>query len=191
MAPLERCPELISLDPKTLDDVFGDTARVGRALGRDSEAAALVAALRTRLERMRQRVAGRRRTRVAALEWLEPPFTAGHWVLEMIAWAVGEDLFARPGEVSTRRSWAELASADPDWIVAMPCGFDAAGARRQLDRLAAREEWRRLRAVGAGRVAAVDANGLFSRPGPRLVDGVEKLERIFGGTGDGSGPSAG
>ena len=179
VAPLGRCPELVTLDPRALDDVFGDIRRVGGVLGRVAEAEELVAGLEQRLERVRRRVAGRPRPRVAALEWLDPPFTAGHWVPEMLSLAGAEDLFASPGDPSVRRSWEELATADPDWIVAMPCGFDEAGARRQVEALADLAPWRALRAVREGRVAAVDANGLFSRPGPRLVDGVEELARLF------------
>lgn len=179
VAPLERCPELLSLDPRTLADVFADIRRVGSALALEAAAEELVAALERRLERVGRRVAGRSRPRVAALEWLDPPFTAGHWVPEMLARAGAEDCFAAPGDSSTRRSWAEIAAADPDWIVAMPCGFDEPGARDQVERLTDLAAWRGLRAVREGRVAAVDANGLFSRPGPRLVDGIERLAALF------------
>jgi iron complex transport system substrate-binding protein len=179
--PLPRCPDLLSLDPRSLADVFSDIRRVGAATGRAAAAAELVAGLERRLEAVRARVAGRPRPRVAALEWLDPPFAGGHWVPEMIELAGGEDALNRPGEGSRRMGWEEVAAADPDVVVAMPCGYDAAGARAQIDLVADRPEWRRLRAVQAGRVAAVDANGCFSRPGPRLVDGVERLAGILHG----------
>jgi iron complex transport system substrate-binding protein len=179
--PLPRCPDLLSLDPRSLEDVLSDIRRVGAATGRAAEAEALVANLERRLAAVRARVAGRPRPRVAALEWLDPPFAGGHWVPEMIAIAGGEDALNRPGEGSRRLSWDEVAAADPEVVVAMPCGYDAAGAQAQIDLVADRPEWRRLRAVQAGRVAAVDANGCFSRPGPRLVDGVERLAQIFHG----------
>ncbi len=179
--PLPRCPDLLSLDPRSLEGVLSDIRRVGAATGRAAEAEALVAGLERRLAAVRARVAGRPRPRVAALEWLDPPFAGGHWVPEMIAIAGGEDALNRPGEGSRRLSWDEVAAADPEVVVAMPCGYDAAGAQAQIDLVADRPEWRRLRAVQAGRVAAVDANGCFSRPGPRLVDGVERLAQIFHG----------
>ena len=180
--PLPRCPEVLSLDPESLAGVFADIRRVGAAAGRPAAAEALVAGLERRLAAVATiaaRVAGRPRPRVAALEWLDPPFAGGHWVPEMIACAGGEDALASPGDRSRRLSWDELAAADPDVIVAMPCGFDEAGARAQIEAVAGRPEWRALRAVREGRVHAVDANGCFSRPGPRLVDGIERLAALF------------
>jgi iron complex transport system substrate-binding protein len=179
LRPLPRCPDLLSLDPRSLADVLADIRRVGAATGRADEAAALIADLERRLAGVRERVAGRPRPRVAALEWLDPPFAGGHWVPEMIALAGGEDVLNRPGDGSRRMTWEEVAAADPEVIVAMPCGYDAAGAQAQVDLAADRPEWRRLRAVREGRVAAVDANGCFSRPGPRLVDGIERLAAIL------------
>jgi len=179
--PLPRCPDLLSLDPRSLADVLSDICRVGAATGRAAAAEELVAGLERRLAAVRARVAGRPRPRVAALEWFDPPFAGGHWVPEMIEIAGGEDALNRPGEGSRRLGWEEVAAADPEVIVAMPCGYDAAGAQAQIDLVAGRPEWRRLRAVQAGRVAAVDANGCFSRPGPRLVDGVERLAAIVHG----------
>jgi iron complex transport system substrate-binding protein len=184
--PLPRCPELLSLDPRTLDDVFADILRVGAATGRQAAAEELVGGLRGRLERVRRRVAdrlSRPAPRVAALEWLDPPFAGGHWVPEMIRWAGGIDVFAEPGAHSVRLTWDQLRAADPDVIVAMPCGFDEAGARAQIALVAedpaTSAEWRSLRAVREGRVYPVDANGCFSRPGPRLVDGIERLADLL------------
>jgi len=182
VAPLSACPEVVSLDPKRLEDVLADVLHVGERVGRQAEAGALVDRLRQRLDRVERAAHGRLRPRIVALEWLDPPFLAGHWVPQMIAVAGGRDAFAvAPGEVSRRSSWEEIAAADPDAVVAMPCGFDEAGARRELDALAELPGWRALRAVREGRVAAVDANGCFSRPGPRLVDGVERLAALFAG----------
>jgi iron complex transport system substrate-binding protein len=180
VAPLAACPEVVSLDPRRLEDVLADILHVGERLGRASEAARLVDALRARLEAGERRVRGRPRPAFAALEWLDPPYAGGHWVPQMIAVAGGRDAFATaPGAPSRRLTWSEVAAADPDWIVAMPCGFDTEGAAAELDRIAGRTEWRGLRAVRAGRVAAVDANGCFSRPGPRLVDGIERLAALL------------
>jgi iron complex transport system substrate-binding protein len=118
---------------------------------------------------------------VLALEWLDPPFAGGHWVPEMIDLAGGIDAVAEPGDHSARLTWEQVAAADPDVIVVMPCGFDEAGAREQIATIADRIEWSSLRAVREGRVYPVDANGCFSRPGPRLVDGIERLAEILHG----------
>jgi len=185
--PLPRCPEVVSLDPKSLADVFADVRRVGELTGRADRAGALLEGLQVRLDVVRATVegnasnAGQHRPRVLALEWLDPPFAGGHWVPEMIAHAGGEDVIAKPGDHSARLTWEQVAAADPDVVVAMPCGFDEAGAAAQIETMADRPEWQSLRAVRAGRVYPVDANGCFSRPGPRLVDGIERLAAIFHG----------
>jgi iron complex transport system substrate-binding protein len=179
--PLPRCPELVSLDPQTIGQVFADIRRVGEVTGKTAEAEALLAGLEQRLAAVRTAVAGRPRPRALALEWLDPPFAGGHWVPEMIDLAGGIDVIARPGGHSERLTWSQVAAADPDVIVVMPCGFDEAGAREQIGTIADLPEWRSLRAVRGGHVHPVDANGCFSRPGPRLVDGIERLARIFHG----------
>jgi len=175
--PLPHCPEVLSLDPKMLADVMADIRRVGEVTGRSAEAAALVRELERRLETVRARVQGRPKPRVAALEWLDPPFAGGHWVPEMIDFAGGIDVFAKPGDHSVRLTWEQVREADPDVIVAMPCGYDEAGAAAQLALLGERPE----RAFREGRVYPVDANGCFSRPGPRLVDGIERLAALLHG----------
>jgi iron complex transport system substrate-binding protein len=179
--PLPRCPELVSLDPRTISEVFADVRRVGEVTGHTDEAAALLADLDRRLAAVLERTSGKPRPRVLALEWLDPPFAGGHWVPEMIALAGGIDVFGEPGGHSARLTWDQVAAADPDVIVVMPCGFDEAGAREQIATIAARPEWRSLRAVREAQVFPVDANGCFSRPGPRLVDGVERLAAILHG----------
>ncbi len=172
--PLPRCPEVLSLDPKTLADVMADIRRVGEVTGRIAEAEALVRDLERRLDAVRARVQGRPRPRVAALEWLDPPFAGGHWVPEMIEIAGGIDVFAKPGDHSARLTWDQVREADPDILVVMPCGYDEAGAAAQLVLLGDRSDLR-------GRMFPVDANGCFSRPGPRLVDGIERLAHLFHG----------
>jgi iron complex transport system substrate-binding protein len=179
--PLPRCPEVLSLDPRTLADVLADIRRVGALTGREAAAEALLAELDRRLAAVRAAVAGRPRPRVLALEWLDPPFAGGHWVPEMIALAGGIDAVAAPGDPSARLTWEQVAAADPDVIVAMPCGFDEAGAAGQLATIEDRPEWRALRAVRGDQVHPVDANGCFSRPGPRLVDGIERLASLLHG----------
>jgi iron complex transport system substrate-binding protein len=177
--PLPRCPELVSLDPRSLGDVLADIRRVGEVTGRSAEAEALVRSLEARLDAVRARAAGRPRPRVAALEWLDPLFAGGHWIPEMVEIAGGTDVFARPGDHSARLTWDQLREADPDVLIVMPCGYDEAGAAAQVELIADRPAWRELRAVRERRVHPVDANGCFSRPGPRLVDGIERLAEIF------------
>jgi len=180
LGPLPRCPDVLSLDPRRLADVFADIRSVGEKIGKESEAAELVDGLEERLAAVRAAM-GADRPRVLALEWLEPPFAGGHWVPEMIEAAGGEDVAARPGDGSRRMTWDEVAALDPDLLIVMPCGFDEAGARAQIERIASTPEWSALRAVREGKVFPVDANGCFSRPGPRLVDGIERLAEIFRG----------
>ncbi|HXU28957.1 MAG TPA: cobalamin-binding protein [Thermoanaerobaculia bacterium] len=178
LAPLPQCPDVLSLDPRRLADVFADIRSVGEKIGREQEAADLVDGLEARLAKLHAG-AGAQRPRVLALEWLEPPFAGGHWVPEMIEAAGGIDVAAQPGDGSRRMTWDEVAALDPDVLVVMPCGFDEAGARAQIERIAGTPEWSSLRAVREGKVYPVDANGCFSRPGPRLVDGIERLAEIF------------
>lgn len=179
--PLPRCPDVVSLDPKTLGDVFADIRRVGELTGKTTEAEALLRDLQDRLEAVRSKVSGKTRPRVLALEWLDPPFAGGHWVPEMIDLAGGVDVSGEPGGHSQRLTWDQVAAADPDVIVAMPCGYDEAGAQEQIQTLSGHPQWQSLRAVRAGRAFPVDANGCFSRPGPRLVDGIERLATILHG----------
>jgi iron complex transport system substrate-binding protein len=178
LRPHVPCPEVMSLDPTRLEDVLADILHVGARVGRSAEAEALVDRLRGRLDALESRLRGRARPQVVALEWLDPPFLGGHWVPQMVAIAGGRDPFAvAPGERSRRASWEEVAAADPDWIVAMPCGFDEAGAAAETAKLRGRPGFDGLRAVRNGRLLPVDANGEWSRPGPRLVDGIERLAR--------------
>jgi iron complex transport system substrate-binding protein len=171
---------IFSLNPTSLREVLDDTVAVGEALGRGEEARAKVAALTERLARLREAVAGLSRPRVCCLEWLDPPFSAGHWIPEMVRIAGGEEVLARAGEPSARLSWAEVFEAAPEVLVLMPCGF---GVRRTVEEarrvLPGVFGWDELPAVKSGRVWAVDANAYFSRPAPRLVEGVEILARLL------------
>jgi iron complex transport system substrate-binding protein len=149
------------------------------ALGRRDAAASLVADLRTRLAHVAFLVVGASRPRIACLEWLSPLFNAGHWVPEQIAHAGGHDVLGEAGARSHELTLADVAAADPDVIVLMPCGFDAERAMRESHALVADPAWDELRAVRDGRVFAVDGNAYFSRPGPRVVDGVELLATLL------------
>jgi iron complex transport system substrate-binding protein len=167
-------PRVVSLDPATLGEVLDDVRRLGEVTGRGREAAELLSEAASRIDRVRLAVRAGPRPRVAALEWLDPVFVAGHWTPQLIDYAGGEDVLGNPGERSEVRGWDEVAAAQPDVVVVMPCGYDA--ARAHLEAEAHRE---RLESLGAGQVVAVDAAAYFSRPGPRLVDGLELLAGIL------------
>jgi len=168
---IDPAPEVLTLDPSTLGEALSDIGRLAGAAGGEDAGAALVAELAGRVDAVREATDGlERRPRVAALEWLDPVFAAGHWTPQLIDYAGGEDVLGLPGERSEERSWEDVVSASPDVIVAMPCGYD--GPRALAEAQAYREP---LAETGAGEVLAVDAAAWFSRPGPRLVDGLEVL----------------
>jgi iron complex transport system substrate-binding protein len=176
---LPKAPRVLSMNPTSLDGVLDATVEVGEAVGRGAEARERVASLRERLTRVEEAVAGLPRLRVGCIEWLDPPFSAGHWVPEMVRIAGGEELFAGEGEPSVRLSWDEVFEAAPEVLVLMPCGFDAARTVEEARALPDRPGWSDLPAVREGRLWAVDANSYFSRPAPRLVKGVELLAHIL------------
>ncbi len=176
---LRSKPELLVLNPTSLEDVLEDSIRIGEALGRGEEAGRNVAALRNRLDEIERAVAGLRRPSVGCIEWLDPPFSAGHWVPEMVRLAGGRELFAGPGERSVRLDWETVFEAAPEVLVLMPCGFDATRAAEEARTLPNLPGWSDLPAVKNDLVWVVDANSHFSRPAPRLVEGVEILARIL------------
>jgi iron complex transport system substrate-binding protein len=167
-------PEVISLDPHTVGEVLGDARTLGQATNRKDAAVDLVHEASARIDRIRLALRGARRPKVAALEWLDPPFAAGHWTPQLIEYAGGEDVLGFAGEHSEERSWEEIKLSRPDIVIVMPCGFDLEFAYREAEMH--REE---LAAIGAGEVVAVDAAAYFSRPGPRVVDGLELLAHIL------------
>jgi iron complex transport system substrate-binding protein len=163
--------EVLSLDPHSLEDVLDSILAVGERAGASPRAAQLVAGLRARLAAVAARVAGRRRPRVAVVEWVDPPFTAGHWVPDLVSAAGGQPVAARPRARSVETTWATLAAAEPEHVVVAPCGYHLAGAVAQA-RLVAD-------ALPGPAVWAIDADGIVVRPGPRLVDGVEAIASIL------------
>jgi iron complex transport system substrate-binding protein len=169
-------PRVLSLDPHTLGEALGDVRTVAEATGRREQGVALVRQAATRIDTvklaLRHPLPGR--PRVAALEWLDPVYVAGHWTPQLIELAGGEDVLGLPGEPSRTASWDEVAAAAPELIVVMPCGY---GAQRAHEEAAAYA--RELARVGARRIVAVDASAYFSRPGPRLIDGLELLAHIM------------
>jgi iron complex transport system substrate-binding protein len=171
---IESHPQVISLDPHTVGEVLGDARTLAQATDRKDAAVDLVRDASARIDRVRLAVRGARRLRVAALEWLDPPFVAGHWTPQLIEYAGGEDVLGFAGEHSEERSWEEVAASQPDIVVVMPCGYNAEIAHREAEMH--RDQ---LAALGAGEVVAVDAAAYFSRPGPRIVDGLELLAHII------------
>jgi iron complex transport system substrate-binding protein len=171
---LPNPPRVVQQDPSSLAEVLDDVTLLGAAAGIPARATALRAELEGRLDAVATAVAGAERPRVIALEWLDPPFVGGHWLPEMIAIAGGEDVAGPSGAKSPEVTWEQLAGLDPDLIVVMPCGWYVEESRAQ-----AVEHWARIESLGAERVFAVDAASTYSRPGPRLVDGVELLAHIL------------
>ena len=163
--------DVLSLDPHSLDDVLASVLRVGERTGRSDVAEGLVGALRARLDRVAVAVAGRARPRVAVVEWVDPPFTAGHWVPDLIRAAGGEPVSGRPGERSIQTSWSEIRSSHPDVVIVAPCGYHLEGAAEQARGI--------LAELPGVPVWAIDADGIVVRPGPRLVDGVEAIAAVL------------
>ncbi len=162
---------VVTIDPHTLDDVLASIAEVGRRTDRVEAAAAVIGSLQDRLAAVVARVEGRPRPRVLVLEWTDPPFAPGHWIPEMVTRAGGEPTLGVAGTRSSRITWDEAVGSRPDLVVCAPCGFD-------LDGSTSLAEGVRHRFPGVP-VWAVDADGHFARPGPRLVDGVEVLAQIL------------
>jgi iron complex transport system substrate-binding protein len=173
-ARLPSRPRVIQQDPSSLTEMLEDVVRLGEATGIEDAAHELRGELEGRLATVRGAVAGASLPRVIALEWLDPPYVGGHWVPEMISIAGGEDVAGPPGLKSPEVSWGELSGLNPDVVVVMPCGWYVDGARSQ-----ALEHWFEIENLGAQRVFAVDAASTFSRPGPRLADGVELLGHLI------------
>jgi iron complex transport system substrate-binding protein len=167
---LEHQPEVVPLTASSLDGVFEDIRRVGAALRCEGDAEGLVDGLRSRLATIEEQVRGLPRPRVACLEWLDPLFNGGHWVPEQVRIAGGLDVLGTAGARSREITSADVIAARPEIVIAMPCGWDAPRAAREAERLGR---------IGAARIVGVDGAAYFSRPGPRLIDGVELLASIF------------
>ncbi|MDQ3385135.1 MAG: ABC transporter substrate-binding protein [Actinomycetota bacterium] len=166
--------EVVTLDPSTLDDVIASIATVGAALGAEEEAAVLVAGLRARLDELRVVVGGLPRRRVLVLEWSDPPFSAGHWVPDLVEAAGGHAVLADPGADSRRRTWDDVAAAGAEVVVVAPCGYHLEPAAAMAEELLASG-----RIPAGAEVWAVDADAYVVRPGPRLVDGAELLGAVL------------
>jgi iron complex transport system substrate-binding protein len=176
----ERRPEVLCLNPQNLSDVWRDVMLVAQATSRVPAAENLLREIHHRLlvlENKIKRIV--KRPRVAFLEWIEPFYVGGHWVPEMVALAGGEDVFGGVGTPSFRVELKDIVAAAPDIIVVSPCGYDAAQARTEYRSMTFSSEWHDIPAVRNGRVFAFEANSYASRPGPRLMTGVEALAKMF------------
>jgi iron complex transport system substrate-binding protein len=177
---LPKMPDVLSLTPHSLADVWNDIRRVGRATGRCEEAEALAAGLEQKVSAIASITArAGTRARVLCLEWLDPYYVGGHWVPEMVAKAGGEDVLGRAREPSFRVTAAEILQSTPDVIVVMPCGYSPSRVAAEFGAAQIPEPWKDLPAVRERQIFAVDANSYFSRPGPRLADGVALLAHIL------------
>jgi iron complex transport system substrate-binding protein len=177
-AKLSRQPAILSLNPHGLADMLDDIRRVGVATERLIAAEALVQDLQRRIDRVAH-ARPAHRPRVVCLEWYEPLYAAGHWAPEMVELAGGEDMLGRQGEPSSKVEWRAVVAARPEVILLMPCGFDVRRTVKEATSLREREGWNDLPAVRTGKVFAVNGNAYFSRPGPRLIDGLEILAQLI------------
>jgi iron complex transport system substrate-binding protein len=175
LAELGTDADVISLDPPDVDGILSGIVRVGRATGTADRAGELVAGLKERIAALKATAARLPAIRTLALEWSDPPYVGGHWVPEMVQAVGGHNLLNEPKQRSTTVTWRQIADAQPEVIVFMPCGYYLEEAEQEAHRLFAVPELRTVTAVTSGAVFAVDATSYFSRPGPRIVDGMDIL----------------
>jgi iron complex transport system substrate-binding protein len=171
---LDPVPRVVSLDPHTLGEVRGDVRTLAQAVDAKDAGVDLVQDAAARVDRVRLATRGGKRPRVAALEWLDPVFVGGHWVPQLIEYAGGEDMLGLAGEPSEERSWAEVVAARPHLVVVMPCGYDTERGFEEAERYGDA-----LAGLGAERIVVADAAAWFSRPGPRLIEGLEWLGHVL------------
>jgi len=180
VAGWSRKPRIVTLAPQRLPDVWEDIRRVAEVLGVAEDGKLLLKQLKTRcVDVIEKSCQAKRRPTVACLEWLDPLMAAGNWIPELVHLAGGENCFGEAGKHSPWMPWNELEKHDPEIIVALPCGFDLARTRREMDVLARHPRWSSLRAVKQRRVNLTDGSQFFNRPGPRLVESLEILAEIF------------
>jgi iron complex transport system substrate-binding protein len=177
---LPKKPKILALTPHSLADVWDDIRRVGEATHRRREAQSLAIALEQKVAAIEARAAGARaRPRVLCLEWLDPYYVGGHWVPEMVRKAGGEDVLGRAGEPSFRVTAEDIARTKAEVILVMPCGYNVARSVAEFDFARLPDSWLDLPAMRERRIFTVDANSYFSRPGPRLADGVALLAHLL------------
>jgi iron complex transport system substrate-binding protein len=171
-------PDVLILDPHDFDDILVSIMDLAEKIEKVSEGRKLVASLQNRIDAVRN-MKIKFRPKVLCVEWIEPLFTAGHWVPQMVEYAGGINCLSSVGEPSRRMDIEEAVELDPDTIVLMPCGFDIERTLKELPALGANQKWKSLQAVKNGNVYAVNANAYFSKPGPRTVIGLEIMSKIL------------
>lgn len=177
---LSSRPQIVSLQPNGLADVWADIQRVADALEVSERGQQLVSYLQSRMAAIeRQAQSQPQHLTVACLEWIDPLMASGNWMPELVAMAGGRNLFGEAGRHSPGLRWDELTAADPEVIVILPCGFDIARSRQDLPVLTRKPGWPELKAVRAGRVYLLDGNQYFNRPGPRLAESLEILAEVI------------
>jgi iron complex transport system substrate-binding protein len=191
LAHLARQPRIMTLNPHSLSDVCADIRTVGDATEKSAQADAIVAAFEEDVADVEFAAMGRPRPRVVCLEWLDPPYVAGHWVPEMVERAGGIDAMGNAGQPSFRVEWNEVIAAKPEVIVIMPCGYSLERAGAEFREMKLPDGWKNLPAVRDDRIFVVEASGYFSRPGPRLAQGMGILaDAIHAGKQERSRPDA-
>lgn len=177
---LSKKPEIVPISPSTVKDVLDSILEIGRATETRDNAVSIVDSLEKRIDYTRERLANERdRPRVFCLEWLQPPFVAGHWVPEMVDIAGGINGLSNKGDVSKRVSWEEVLEFAPNYTLVMPCGFTIDRTLNEIDKAVSAEQWHQLPSSRNGHTYIVDANSYFSRPSPRIVDGIEIISGLL------------
>lgn len=177
LANMSPRPAVVSLDGRSIEGIFDSMREIGEATGHGERASDVIESLRERIARVRSAVTDRDPVRVVCLEWLDPPYVCGHWIPEMVNLAGGIDLLGTPGVPSVAISWSAVRDANSPLIMAMPCGFTLERTAKELDTIARQPAWHQ--AIGDRTVYAVAGGGYFTRPGPRLVAGIELLASVF------------
>lgn len=172
-------PEFLWQTPHSFEDVLKDILALGEKTGSQEKAMALVAAMRAKVLTIKTFAQGLSPVKVFFMEWVDPIYCGGHWVPEMMEWAAGADAISKAGVDSVRIPWEKVLEFDPEVLIVSPCGFNAQQALEQAKRLETRPGWKDLAAVKKRRVFAVDANGYFAKPGPRIAEGVELLAHLL------------
>ncbi len=173
-------PQIVSLEPNSLSDVWADIRRVATALGDPAQGEALVAGLQGRMRTIAEQAQWQPNPpTVACIEWIEPLMAAGNWMPELVEIAGGKNLFGEAGHHSPWMTWEALVEADPDLILILPCGYDITTTRQNMSALTGKPEWANLNAVKEECVFVIDGNQYFNRPGPRLAESLEILAEIF------------
>jgi iron complex transport system substrate-binding protein len=178
-AALPEHPQVESVNPTDWAGVVAMFARIGELLAKSEERRRLSTAIESDATLISKRCAGRDRPSAVFLEWLDPPFVAGHWIPELVAMAGGRELLGRSGEVSRRGGWEEIAEVDPEILLLSPCGFSLSQSEKELPNLLGNDQYRKLTAVRTGRVVLIDGNQFFSRPGPRLRESLRIAAAVF------------